>query len=136
MYESIEHTSDLGLRIQASDLNTLFREAAEGLFSLMVEALASQAGIGERTFELAADSLDLLLFDWLNELLYTFDTTRNLLGRFEVRVVGTGLTARALGSRLDPSAHHLLHEVKAITYHGLKVERSGDGWLAEVVVDI
>jgi SHS2 domain-containing protein len=30
----------------------------------------------------------------------------------------------------------LSHEVKAITYHGLAVERTADGWRAEVVVDI
>jgi SHS2 domain-containing protein len=28
------------------------------------------------------------------------------------------------------------HEVKAITYHGLRVENVGDGWAAEVIVDI
>ena len=32
--------------------------------------------------------------------------------------------------------HELDMEIKAITYHGLKVERDGDGWLAEVIVDI
>jgi len=28
------------------------------------------------------------------------------------------------------------HEIKAITYHALKVEQTADGWLAELIVDI
>ena len=43
---------------------------------------------------------------------------------------------QSLGAPLDPEVHRLLREVKAITYHGLRVERSGDSWLAEVIVDI
>ena len=47
-----------------------------------------------------------------------------------------GLTARAWGEPLDRTRHDLQHEVKAITYHGLRVEPAPDGWLAEVIVDI
>ncbi len=47
-----------------------------------------------------------------------------------------GLEAAAWGEPMDPSRHELNHEVKAITYHGLKVEQTADGWLAEVIVDI
>jgi SHS2 domain-containing protein len=46
------------------------------------------------------------------------------------------LRAAAWGEPVDPARHELDHEVKAITYHGLKLERDGDGWLAEVIVDI
>ena len=59
-----------------------------------------------------------------------------LFGRFEVHVRNDGLTATAWGEPLDPARHVLSHEVKAITYHELKVERTADGWLAEVIVDI
>ena len=47
-----------------------------------------------------------------------------------------GLTATAWGEPLDPARHLLNHEVKAITCHELKVVPAGDGWLAEVIVDI
>ena len=45
-----------------------------------------------------------------------------------------GLTAPARGEPLDPARHCLTHEIKAITYHHLKVEHILDGWLAEVIV--
>ena len=85
---------------------------------------------------MAGDDREFLLFDWLKELLYRFDGEHLLFGRFEVRVTAAGLTGTAWGEPLDPARHVLLHEVKAITYHELKVEKTGDGWLAEVIVDI
>ncbi len=136
MYELFEHTADLGLRVRARDLDTLFREAAEGFFSLLVEGGPPSSGAREFRFELEAARHDDLLFDWLNELLYTFDTTGCLLGAFEVRVRERRLEATARGAPLEPARHGLLREVKAITYHGLKVEPSDGGWLAEVIVDI
>lgn len=136
MYAFFEHTADLGLRVESPDLDTLFREAAEGLFAMIAEGF--EPGLATRGLEYRIDGerRDYLLFDWLNELLYTFESERLLLGRFEVRVDRQGVRAAAAGQRLDESRHRLLHEVKAITYHQLKVERAGTGWLAEVIVDI
>jgi SHS2 domain-containing protein len=59
-----------------------------------------------------------------------------VLGSFEVEVGSAGLRATARAQPLDPDRHGLLREVKAITYHGLKVEQDGEQWLAEVIVDI
>ncbi|MHC4142845.1 MAG: archease, partial [Planctomycetota bacterium] len=77
-----------------------------------------------------------LLFDWLHELLVAFETRRLVLSEFRVRVSDTGLAAEVRGEGLDPDRHRLLHEVKAITYHGLKLEQTAAGWQAEVIVDI
>jgi SHS2 domain-containing protein len=85
---------------------------------------------------LASDDREYLLFDWLKELLYHFDTEHRLFARFEVHVTEAGLRGTACGEPLDRSRHALSHEVKAITYHGLRVEQTADGWLAEVIVDI
>jgi SHS2 domain-containing protein len=77
-----------------------------------------------------------LLFDWLNELLYTFESERLLLVEFDVQVHDEAVEAIGRGEPFDESRHQLEHEVKAITYHGLKVEQVPGGWLAEVIVDI
>jgi SHS2 domain-containing protein len=77
-----------------------------------------------------------LFFDWLRELLYRFDAEHRLFSKFDVRMNGNGLAATVWGERYDPQKHELGHEVKAITYHGLKVEKLDEGWLAEVIVDI
>ena len=86
--------------------------------------------------QLPADDLVYLLFDWLKALLYQFDAEKLVFSRFEVKVGDEGVEASAWGEPLDLERHEPAHEVKAITYHELKVEKTGDGWLAEVIVDI
>ena len=135
-YETFEHTADLGLRIRADDLNTLFADAARGLFSIIVTDLDSIRPSESVSIAVEGDVSDLLLFDWLNELLYIYDVRRLLLCRFEVEFSPSGLVATAQGEPIDPARHALDHEVKAITYHGLKLEQQGGRWLAEVIVDI
>jgi SHS2 domain-containing protein len=136
MYETFEHTADLGLRIRAPDLNALFAEAGKALFAAVVEDLAAVAPRQSLAIRLEGDDREYLLFDWLRTLLYHFDADRMLFANFDVAVGADGLVATAWGEPLDPQRHDLAHEVKAITYHGLHLEQTPDGWLAEVVVDI
>ena len=124
MFEVFDHTADLGLRVTAKDLNQLFADAAHGLFSVVVanpEAIEPQQ---RHEFTIPGDELEYLFFDWLNELLYTYETKHILFAKFDVCVDHKGLKADAWGEPVDPARHHLEHEVKAITYHGLKVERT------------
>lgn len=136
MYETFEHTADLGLRVRAADLDTLFREAALGLFAMIVEDVATIQPTRRVDVTLPADDLDYLLFDWLKKLLFYFDADHLLFARFDVQIGGIGLTATIWGEPLDRSRHELQHEVKAITYHNLKVVQTAEGWEAEVIVDI
>ena len=136
MYETFEHTADLGLRIRAADVNTLFAEAAKALFAVIVDDFNTVVALQKIDVELPGTDQEYLLFDWLKELLYRFDAEHLLFSRFEVCLSDTGLTGTAWGEPLDRNRHALAHEVKAITYHGLRVEKTADGWLAEVIVDI
>jgi len=138
MYEIFDHTADIGIRIKAATLEELFREGAEALFSLIVANLQTIEPRQQLSFSVALRDreYDYLLFDWLNELLFTFDTRQIVLTRFDVKITSAGLEATALGESIDPARHRLEHEVKAITYHGLKVVQEDGQWLAEVIVDI
>ncbi|HEV2969214.1 MAG TPA: archease [Pirellulales bacterium] len=137
MYETFEHTADLGLRVRAADLDALFAEAGRGLFSLMIANLEDVRAVEEVSLGVIGAELDYLLFDWLNELLFIFETRRLVLVEFQVRVAESSVQATARGEPFDPARHHAEHEVKAITYHELKVAQEPDGtWLAEVIVDI
>ena len=135
-YKTFDHTADIGIRVRAAELNELFADAARGLFAAIVANLDDVLPVQQISFRVSGDRLDDLLFDWLAELLYTFDTRRLVFSDFHAEVVNNGLTATARGEPMDRSRHEMDMEVKAITYHGLKVERQGDGWLAEFIVDI
>jgi SHS2 domain-containing protein len=136
MYETFEHTADVGLRVRAASREELFADAAKGLFSLLVANLDDVEPVQERVIRVGGLEDDLLLFDWLNELLFLFESEKLLLAEFQVTFGAGELVGRCWGEGLVPGRHQLEHEVKAITYHGLKVEAGDSGWLAEVIVDI
>jgi SHS2 domain-containing protein len=136
MHEVFEHTADLGLRVRAASLEQLFAEAAAALLAVLVANPAAVRGVQEKTFRVAGDQYDYLLFDWLSELLYTFETEHLVWAQCDVQLDPQGLVAVCRVEPIDRQRHDLDHEVKAITYHELKVERTADGWLTEVIVDI
>jgi SHS2 domain-containing protein len=136
MFEVFDHTADLGLRIQTADLNSLFGEAGRALLSVIVSNLDAVEPRETLMLHVAGSDLEYLLVDWLDELLYLFESRRFLASEFETVFDNTGLAASVRGETSDPARHQLAHEVKAVTYHGLMVEQSPEGWRAEVIVDI
>ncbi len=136
MFETFDHTADIGLRIVAASLEELFSDAARGLTSLIVENIDAVQPTLTESIQLTGTEIDYVLFDWLNELLFRFETRGMLFREFDVRLDEHGLEATIRGEPLDRSRHHLAHEVKAITYHGLAVEQTESGWSVELVLDI
>ena len=136
MYEFLQHTADAGLRVEATTLEALFADAGRGLFSLMVSDARAVHANRTVSFEIGASALDELLYDWLNELVYIFETQSLVLSGFEVVIEGTALRAKAEAAPLDAERHGLGNEIKAVTYHGLRVKQEKGRWMAEVIVDI
>jgi protein archease len=136
MFELFEHTADLGLRVHASSLEKLLTEAAKGLLAMLVANPDAVRTVQEKTIHIPAEDSTYLLFDWLSELLYAFEADKLLFSTFELHLKNNQLSAVCRGEPMDSSRHHMEHEVKAITYHGLKVEQTDNGWRAEVIVDI
>jgi SHS2 domain-containing protein len=136
MFEVFDHTADLGLRIQAADLSGLFAEGARALSSVIVSNPDAVEPRDSLMLHVAGRDLEYLFVDWLDELLFLFESKRFLASEFETELDDTGLSATVRGEPCDPARHVLAHEVKAVTYHGLTVEQSSDGWRAEVILDI
>ena len=136
MYEVLEHTADLGIRVRAATLDGLMADAARGLFAVIAGDLAQIVPREERAFTVPGTDPVWLLHDWTSELLAAFEIDRLLLREFSVAVDAAGLRATAKGERFDPSRHELAHEVKAVTQHLLDVHQAPEGWEATFIVDI
>ncbi len=136
--EVFDHTADVGLRISADDLPGLFRTAAEGLFDYVVANRETVEVILTETLSLKAESTADLLVGWLNELIFRCETQHVLFTMFEPEISDDGLSLEATigGQKIDRNRHILDHEVKAVTHHGISLERDGEGWVAEVILDI
>ena len=138
MYELFEHTADLGLRARGDDLPAVFADTGRALYAAIVARPEKVRPHRQVQFVLSGEALDLLLFDWLAELLYRFDSEGFVGSEIELTLDDSGrLEAIVSGEPLDEARHGRAREVKAITYHGLRLEQGDDGgWLAEVIVDI
>jgi SHS2 domain-containing protein len=136
--ETFDHTADVGLRIRAGDLDDLFQTAAEGMFDFIVANRAEVRPTDVEKVSLHADSLADLLANWLGELIFRSETLHRLYVAFEAHVdpESLRLDATIRGERIDRDRHILDHEVKAVTRHGLLLEREGEGWMAEMILDI
>jgi len=136
MFSTFDHTADLGIRVTAATMPGVFEEAARALFSVLLADSAEIRPSQTDTIRIAGDEPDLLLVDWLSELLYRFEIDRMAFGTFAVMIGDGTLTAEVGGERLDPARHVSDHDIKAITYHDLRLEQVGGERMAEVIVDI
>ena len=133
-----DHTADVGLRVRGDSLNDLFQTAAEGLFDYIVVNRKDIRLDDVQKVSMHGESLAELLADWLSELIFRSEIQHVVYGAFEVQVDEEmlRLDATIRGERIDTSRHVLDHEVKAVTRHGLVLEREGEGWKAELILDI
>ena len=135
-FRILDHTADVGLEARGANLPELFSNAARGMFAI-IGCLDSIKPSEQRTVEATADNPENLLVNWLSELLYLSATQRMLFSRFDITEIDQQhIAAKAIGEPIDLSRHELCAEIKAVTYHDLKVEKTDDGWTARVLFDI
>jgi SHS2 domain-containing protein len=129
--------ADCALQIDGRDLGDLFATAAHALADVMVDP-RTLAGHAERTIRLEASALDLLLYDWLSELIFLKDSEQLIFPRAEVsvRVTPPALDARIIGGRIDRAHTVLRADAKAVTLHQFSLEPRAAGWYARVIIDI
>ena len=134
-YEFFNHTADIGIRVYGKTRQELFENAALALFDI-IAVLDKLEPRQLRTVSLTAGSYEELLVAWLNELLFLFDSEGFLAKEFSVKIKGNRLEAKVRGEPLPPAKADLKTEVKAATYHNLKIEKTQEGFKAEVVLDV
>ena len=139
-WEHYEHTADIGVRGCGDTLEEAFEAVALGLFDVMVD-------VGKveprecREAEVEEGDLEALLYSFLEELLVLHDIEGLVFGDVKVEIGktenGYKLKAKACGEVLNPEKHEPKEEVKAITYHEMKIEKLPDGrWIAQFVPDL
>jgi SHS2 domain-containing protein len=129
-YHEIEHSGDCGIRVWADDLAALFADAAQGLYSLCGTRLGVGHRIG-RQLSLQADDIEGLLVAFLSELLYLQESERLAFQELDLEVQEHRLTGTMLGRAVISVGQPL----KAVTFHGLRIQRSDSQYSCEVIFD-
>lgn len=136
LYEIVDHTADVGLRVHGRHLSEVFEKAALGFYDLMV-GLDSVEIRQSREVRVEAQALDELLVQWLSELLYLFEIEGFLGKAVQVAVHPSWrLTATVHGEPLDPTRHRVALVYKAVTYHTAAVHFADGQWSAQVIFDV
>jgi SHS2 domain-containing protein len=135
-WETFEHDADVGLIVYGHDGPELFANAGVALFDLVCEL----ERVEERArYPLAGEAgdVEILLVEWLNELVYLFEGEGVVCRRFMFPLWSkTRFRADAFGEPADPKRHEPRDLVKAATYHGLSVARRTGGYEARVILDV
>jgi SHS2 domain-containing protein len=135
-FRILEHTADVGFEAFGATREEVFANAARALFDLIVE-LDTIEPREEVRVEVAGPDPASVLVNWLSEILFLHDAEGWIFREFEIRNVhDDSLSALARGEKFQRSRHQAKLLVKAITYHQLVLEKTGQGWRAQVYVDI
>ncbi|MCX7593153.1 MAG: archease [Fischerella sp.] len=141
-YEFLEDvaTADIAFRAWGKDLPELFKAAGDATIRIMIDNLESIKPQQTRNISLENEELDLLLFNFIQELIYYKDSEQLLLRTRQINIEEKDdkyqLTAILQGEKLDPQRHQQLVDVKAVTLHQFQLEKTNDGWMAMVILDI
>ncbi len=139
MHETFEHKADVGVRGTGKSLEEAFAECAKAMFSVMADLEKVKAGKAVKV-EAEAESRENLLVEFLNQMLYLRDVRQMLFNSFDLYIIEGGkiwkLKGKAFGEKINKETQGIKSDVKAASYHQLKVEESKGKFIAQCVVDV
>lgn len=135
-YEILEHTADVRVRVSGGTFEEFLRSAALAMMNLLCDTKTVRPA-QETGFEVEGETKEELLIRMLGEILYINRVEQKVFSAIDLELVGENKVRGTLhGEELDPDRHELELDIKAATYHNLKIRRVNDRFVAEIVFDI
>ncbi|MEM0173823.1 MAG: archease [Sulfolobaceae archaeon] len=136
-FEFFEHTADIGIKAYGRTLDELFENCALAVFEIITDTSKVLPKVKVEIQEFGYD-LENLLYKWIEDLLYYYDSRLLVFSKFKVKVDSETLflEAEAYGERFDPQRFEKRVVVKAMTYHEMEIKKTEEGYEAKFVVDI
>jgi SHS2 domain-containing protein len=135
-WEHFEHGADIGIRGIAPTLEQAFEQTAVAMTAVIT--LPDQVSADKAvSIHCQAPDHELLLLDWINELVYQMAVQGLLFKRYQVTINDSNLAATAYGEPVDRKKHQPAVEIKGATFTELRVYQQPDGlWVAQCIVDV
>ncbi len=138
-FRFLEHTSDVYIEARGRSLEEAFIQAAYALFETMTN-LSTIESNEKREIRIESEDLNSLLFEWINEFLFLFDTESLLFSKFEIEINHKGnnyiITCECWGEKFNPEKHPPRTEVKAPTYSLMEIIQEPSEVILRFVIDI
>ena len=139
-FEFLQHTTDAYIAAYGSTLEEAFENAALAMFEVMTDTNKIEPKI---EVKIEAEGFDeySLLYDWLEKLLISFETTGNLYSKFKIEKItkteeGFKLKGKTWGEPVNPEKHPQRTAVKAVTYHLMEIIRENSSVTIKFLLDI
>ena len=123
MYETIEHTADILVKCKGDTLEECFESAAYAMFDQMIDISTAEKKIVFHV-EIEKEDIEDRLYSFLSELLFIMDSESAVMSDFKVSFEKNKLFCEAYGEKFDPSIHKPKTEIKAVTYHMMKIDEN------------
>ncbi len=131
-FEEVEHTADIAIHVWGRDLAELFANAAYGMACQLTDPAEVEVET-EYRLDIEADDTEILLVNWLSELLYLEERDAHIFTEFEMlEVAPTHLRAIARGGQAEEHYGH----IKAVTFSELEIVQSDEGYETTIVFDV
>jgi SHS2 domain-containing protein len=135
IYEELDHTADVKVRVKAATLEGLFAEAARALMSVMYGD-DIRNGDERKDITIQSPDLEILMQDFLSEILFLSEANNLVFSSFTVHLTDLTLVAHLVGEPFDPDRHARGTEVKGVSYSGLSIIKDGAGYIVELIFDV
>lgn len=132
----IEHPSDVGFETYGDTLEELFANAAIATYSFMTDVDAIEEEV-EREVAIKSEDLYSLMFDWLDEMIFLFESESLVMKKFDIDVDSSNFSIIGMcrGGKFDPAKHESGIIIKAVTYNMMEIKKN-EAWHARVVLDV
>ena len=135
-YKLISHTADMGLEIFGKNYKELFTNAALG-FSNLITDLKKIKTSKIHKINLKAQNIEELFLNWLRELIFLYSAKQLIFKKFSFAKLNEKmLKSTVLGEKIDLTKHGIKIDIKAVTYHQFKIEKTRTGLKATVIFDV
>lgn len=135
-YKIIDHTADVCVRVSGNSLEEIFIGSARAMMEVITDVKKVKPS---REFSITAygENYEELLVKWLQELLYLHEVEKMVFTDFKIKLENaTAAVGKAYGEKIDIGRHEFYSNIKAVTYHNLKIVSSRGKYRVDIVFDI
>ena len=135
-YEILDHTADACIRVYGKSFDELLENAAMAMMELITDREKINPS-QEIEIEVRGETKEELLVHWLQEILFLHEVKKMVFKDFRLNLISeTHAKGKAIGEKIDIDKHELSFDIKAVTYHNLKIEPINDKLKVDIVFDV
>jgi SHS2 domain-containing protein len=135
-YKTFNRSSELAVKISGASQAELFSNSGFALFDIMTQI--DKVGDNDHlTLEVEGTDRDDLMVNWMRELLYLYQASSFLLKEVVVQEVkDTYIRGEVRGEKFDPDRHEIQREIRAVSPQQGRMEKTGNQWTAQVILEL